>query len=103
MVFLEGSASTSPKNFVALEGSAPALLKILGRARARPSRQNFQTPNEFGAQKKFVINHWLKPVAWTKGFSLIAPLHACTLTFKIGFSQQLMTQPKMNHATDFSP
>jgi len=23
------------------------------------------SPNEFGAQgKKFVINHWLKPVAW---------------------------------------
>jgi len=37
---------------------------------ARP--QNFGTaktvpsdfsPNEFGAQKKFVINHWLKPMA----------------------------------------
>jgi len=23
-----------------------------------------QTPNKFGAQRKFVINHWLKPVAW---------------------------------------
>jgi hypothetical protein len=22
-----------------------------------------QTPNKFGAQKKSVINHWLKPVA----------------------------------------
>jgi len=22
------------------------------------------SPNKFGAQKKFVTNHWLKPVAW---------------------------------------
>jgi len=28
-----------------------------------PPVKNYQTPNEFGAQK-FVINHWLKPVAW---------------------------------------
>jgi len=45
--FLEGRASARPKNF--------------GTAGAVPS--NF-SPNEFGAQEKFVINHWLKPVAW---------------------------------------
>jgi len=33
---------------------------VFGSAKASPS----QTPNEFGAQKKIVINHWLKPVAW---------------------------------------
>ncbi|MFA0745088.1 MAG: hypothetical protein LASZOEIN_001892, partial [Candidatus Fervidibacter sp.] len=40
---------------------------------ARP--KNFSTavtvpcdfsPNEFGAQEKSVINHWLKPVAWAE-------------------------------------
>jgi len=25
--------------------------------------ENILPPNKFGAQKKFVINHWLKPVA----------------------------------------
>jgi hypothetical protein len=25
---------------------------------------NRQTPDEFGAQEKFVINYWLKPMAW---------------------------------------
>jgi hypothetical protein len=24
------------------------------------------SPNEFGAQEKSVINHWLKPVAWAE-------------------------------------
>ena len=66
MVFLEGSASTLPKNFVALEGSAPALPKIFGRAEARPSRQNFQTPNEFGAQK---VRH--QPLAKASGVDKI--------------------------------
>jgi hypothetical protein len=31
-----------------------------GTAGAVPSKLS---PNEFGAQEKFVINHWLKPVA----------------------------------------
>jgi hypothetical protein len=43
-----------------LEGQAPARPKNFGASRDAPSRFS---PNEFGAQKKFVINHWLKPMA----------------------------------------
>jgi hypothetical protein len=38
------------------------------------------SPNKFGAQKKFVTNHWLKPVAW----------------LVVGATSKF-------HATDFSP
>jgi len=34
------------------------------RLTGRFALPNRQTPNEFGAQEKFIINHWLKPVAW---------------------------------------
>jgi hypothetical protein len=51
----------------------PVLPNFEGSAPARP--KNFSTavtvpcdfsPNEFGAQEKSVINHWLKPVAWAE-------------------------------------
>jgi hypothetical protein len=41
------------------EGSAPALPKNSAH-QDEPSKFS---PNEFGAQEKSVINHWLKPVA----------------------------------------
>jgi len=34
-----------------------------GKGLGSPEGSPSQTPNEFGAQN-FVINHWLKPVAW---------------------------------------
>jgi len=49
---------------VSLEGSAPVLPpKISVVQEHAPPVDASQMPNEFGAQK-FVINHWLKPVAW---------------------------------------
>ncbi|WP_456331762.1 hypothetical protein [Fervidibacter sacchari] len=37
--------------------------KRLGSPRSLPSH-NSRKPNDFGAQQNFVINHWLKPMAW---------------------------------------
>jgi len=44
-----------------LEGRAPARPQNFGTAETMPSEL---MPNKFGAQEKFVINHWLKPVAY---------------------------------------
>jgi hypothetical protein len=41
----------------------PHCRKIFGASGDAPSKFS---PNEFGAQEKSVINHWLKPVAWAE-------------------------------------
>jgi hypothetical protein len=45
-----------------LEDSAPAL----PNNSAHQDEPSKFSPNEFGAQEKSVINHWLKPVAWAE-------------------------------------
>jgi hypothetical protein len=64
------------KKFFGASPDAPSSNEILGSLGGSPS----QTPNKFGAQKKFVTNHWLKPVAW----------------LVVGATSKF-------HATDFSP
>jgi hypothetical protein len=67
-----------------LEGQAPARPQNFGTAGAVPSKFS---PNEFGAQEKFVTNHWLKTVALGKNlntalstshFYTLALMNACT-------------------------
>jgi hypothetical protein len=97
-----------------LEGSAPALPKNSAHQEMRPSEFS---PNEFGAHK---IRH--QPLAKAsamdrkilKGYTFHsalrtfmhscthACLHACTPT-RLHAGSQLVTQPKTNHAADFSP
>jgi hypothetical protein len=66
-----------------LEGRASARPQSFGTAGVVPSKFS---PNEFGAQEKFVTNHWLKTVALGKNlntalstshFYTLAPMHAC--------------------------
>jgi hypothetical protein len=56
-----------------------------------------QTPNEIRRSGKFVINHWLKSVAW---LILVAQKHEIPC---YGFQLVVDDGAKTNHATDFSP
>jgi hypothetical protein len=59
-----GASGYAPSSFAKLlEGRAPARPKNFSTAVTVPC--DF-SPNEFGAQEKSVINHWLKPVAWAE-------------------------------------
>jgi hypothetical protein len=73
MIFFGGQCSCTAEKFFGASEDAPSSYGILGSPGGSPS----QKPSEFGAQKKLVINHWLKPVAWIVDGA--------------------------NHATDFSP
>jgi len=60
----EGEAAAEPNSSASREmGNSAGREKDLAQ-RSFALTQSFQTPNKFGAQGKFVINHWLKPVAW---------------------------------------
>jgi hypothetical protein len=83
---------TAEKIFGASE-DAPSSYGILGSPGGSPS----QKPSEFGVQKKLVINHWLKSVAW---LILVAQKHEIPC---YGFQLVVDDGAKTNHATDFSP
>jgi hypothetical protein len=71
--FSGGQCFCTAEKFFGASKDASSSYGILGSPGGSPS----QKPSEFGAQKKLVINHWLKPVAWIVDGA--------------------------NHATDFSP
>jgi hypothetical protein len=67
----EGEAHAEPKRLRVANGAVPSKF----------------SPNEFGAQEKFVTNHWLKTVALGKNLNTalstshlytLALMHACT-------------------------
>jgi hypothetical protein len=73
MVFWRAVLPHCRKIFGASRRALQFCQTLEGRAPARP--KNFSTavtvpcdfsPNEFGAQEKSFINHWLKPVAWAE-------------------------------------
>jgi len=59
-VFLEGSAPAPPKNLPGLNTALYTQHFPFGSPEVRPPECRMNS----ALGKKFVINHWLKPVAW---------------------------------------